>query len=122
VEQVNFFSERKKIADQYNQWLQENPQIKDCPFNVISYLESIGRLKNEFDMKVDKIKNPIIMAKKTITNADRIRNMTNEELAEILRNPCADRVAEEICDAQQSCRGCLLEWLQAEVKEGAENG
>lgn len=42
-----FFSERKELADQYEQWLKENPQIKDCPFNVISFLAGIGRLKSK---------------------------------------------------------------------------
>ena len=50
-----------------------------------------------------------------MTNADAIRNMTDEEFAEVLRKPCVERASEEMCDAQQSCRSCLLEWLQAEV-------
>ena len=41
------FSERKKLADQYEQWLKENQQAKDCPFNVISFLAGIGRLKSK---------------------------------------------------------------------------
>ena len=44
---VPMFKERKKLAKQYEQWLQENPQIKDSPFNVISFLAGIGRLKNK---------------------------------------------------------------------------
>ena len=54
VEQVNLFSERKKLADQYEQWKKENPRILDCPFSVISFLESIGRLKDKQDMEADK--------------------------------------------------------------------
>lgn len=65
---------------------------------------------------------------KPITNADRIRNMTDEELAEFLKNvngsyaePCM--VGEEDCKWEdypthdKGCKDCFLEWLQAEVEE-----
>ena len=42
---MNFFGERKKLEKQYYEWLKENPTAKDSPFNVISFLEGIGRLK-----------------------------------------------------------------------------
>lgn len=62
---------------------------------------------------------------KPITNADRIRNMTDEELADFLedvrrfgfKNLCCD---DDLCDSD-ACDCCVHEWLQAEVKEGAEN-
>ena len=49
---------------------------------------------------------------KPMTNADRIRNMTDEELAEYLVEIVKDAVfhSEEYQE--------WLEWLQAEVKEG----
>ena len=55
-----------------------------------------------------------------MTNADRIRNMTDEELAEFFKNhfSCA------FCDVRTStcgdddCKEMMLKWLQAEVKEG----
>ena len=40
------FKERKELEEQYKQWLKENPEVKDCPFNVITFLQSIGRLKD----------------------------------------------------------------------------
>jgi hypothetical protein len=66
-----------------------------------------------------------------VTNADRIRNMTDEELAEhILTTPayetcikfCKNR--EECCEImdmdndipEEWCKQCLLEWLQKEVE------
>lgn len=66
---------------------------------------------------------------KPMTNADRIRNMTDEELAEWIHNISHDNEAEEpnvcIYDLDQEKEivlydsyGDLLEWLQAEVKEG----
>ena len=66
-----------------------------------------------------------------VTNADRIRNMTDEELAEhIITTPayetcikfCKNR--EECCAImdmdndipEEWCKQCLLEWLQKEVE------
>lgn len=54
------------------------------------------------------------------TNADRIRNMSDEELAELLNN------ANIMCEwkkgnCERSCIECTLKWLQAEVKEGEED-
>jgi hypothetical protein len=57
-----------------------------------------------------------------MTNADRIRNMTDEELADFLeevrrlgfQNLCC---YDDFCDSD-ACDCCVHEWLQAEVKEG----
>ena len=65
---------------------------------------------------------------KKITNADRIRNMTDEELYKFLRYFGVCRICkhrkDEGCDnrgcTQEEVDGFLKEWLQAEVKEGAE--
>ncbi len=48
---MNFFSERKKLEEGYKQWLEENPTVADSPFNVICYLELIGRLKDRSEME-----------------------------------------------------------------------
>lgn len=32
------FGDRKKIEEAYKEWLKENPQVADCPFNVISFM------------------------------------------------------------------------------------
>ena len=69
---------------------------------------------------------------KPMTNADRIRNMSDEELAEWLHNMCDFDDDGEPCksiydlDKQREIviydsYGDLLQWLQAEVKEGAED-
>lgn len=64
------------------------------------------------------VPNPLPM-----TNADRIRNMTDEELAEFFSGRCDIRVGGiEICDSQHNCKDCFLKWLQVEVEEGAEHG
>lgn len=61
-----------------------------------------------------------------MTNADRIRNMTDEELAEYIYGvsegiaECVE--CEEDCDfcehEDEVCKNRMLKWLQAEVKEG----
>lgn len=41
-----FFNDRKKIANAYEEWLKENPEIKDCPFNVITFMVGEGLVKD----------------------------------------------------------------------------
>lgn len=56
-----------------------------------------------------------------MTNGDRIRNMTDEELEEIIRRvslhwePWCDRN----CEAGADCNDCLRKWLQQPVEEDA---
>lgn len=61
---------------------------------------------------------------KPMTNADRIRAMTDEELAdwiELLLCPenCPDEQMGEAC-ARTSCDGCWLSWLKSPVE--VDNG
>ena len=55
------------------------------------------------------------------TNADRIRSMTDEELAEWMAKYCERKTV--FCpnfgahDCQESCEQCLLGWLRTEVTE-----
>lgn len=51
------------------------------------------------------------------TNADRIRNMTDEELADIIAEGfCSGRL--DKCDNYKRCTDCTLDWLKEEVKDG----
>ena len=59
------------------------------------------------------------------TNADRIRSMTDEELAEFLYNVWEeqDTFSKEVCercgDTDIGCQpNCWLNWLRQEVKDG----
>ena len=54
---------------------------------------------------------------KPITNADRIRSMNDEELAEIIACPKGlfDRM--ECFDYSRNCEDCILEWLQQQAEE-----
>lgn len=49
------------------------------------------------------------------TNADRIRNMSDEELADILFDNCFEVMHTDRCPVG-TCKKCILEWLQSEVK------
>lgn len=53
------------------------------------------------------------------TNADRIRAMTDEELAHVLRNPCdiADHGPTGWCKERNCGYQCALEWLKQEVAD-----
>lgn len=55
------------------------------------------------------------------TNADRIRNMTDEELAVNMMCPNENGLAEIDCDKNDNCNcyECLLKWLRAESDERA---
>ena len=55
------------------------------------------------------------------TNADRIRSMTDEEMAEWMAKYCERKTV--FCpnfgahDCQESCEQCWLDWLRTEVTE-----
>lgn len=56
------------------------------------------------------------------TNADRIRAMTDEELAELIyrRHTCPPGKGYLDCKISDTCDKCWVDWLQQPVKEGAE--
>lgn len=75
----------------------------------IEYCEQCGYIKQQ------------CQCEKPQTNADRIRNMTDEELALVIMCPYDNLPGECTCeedDSRANCIKCCLEWLQAEVKEG----
>ena len=49
---------------------------------------------------------------KPMTNADRIRSMTDEELAKILGDKCICPPTSECANLCGDCVACWLEWLQ----------
>lgn len=58
------------------------------------------------------------MAKKPQTNADRIRSMTDEELAEVLFGSCIEHMDVDECShPEEACKSCVLDWLKAESEE-----
>ncbi len=53
------------------------------------------------------------------TNADRIRNASNEELADALFGSCLNLMHIDECpyaDEPGMCKKCILEWLQSEAE------
>lgn len=60
------------------------------------------------------------------TNADRIRNMSDEELASVLFDSCIESMNLEECPCsgeesdnnkiREKCKKCILEWLQSEAE------
>lgn len=56
--------------------------------------------------------------KKPQTNADRIRSMTDEDLAEVLFGSCIEHMGVEECShSEEACKSCVLEWLREESEE-----
>ena len=92
---VEEFMEQYKIVD------------SDHVYTNGSELVPIFRMRQWFEHLDSAIK----------TNADRIRSMTNEELAEFVENPNGKpwyRCGE--CK-WESCKECCLEWLKQEAKD-----
>ena len=60
--------------------------------------------------------------KTPMTNADRIRAMSDEELAELIyrRHTCPPGKGYLDCKISDTCDKCWVDWLQQPVKEGAE--
>ena len=54
-----------------------------------------------------------------ISNADRIRSMSDEELAMNMMCPNENGLGEIECDKSDNCNcyACILKWLQSEVEE-----
>lgn len=42
-----WFTARKELEIAYFKWLDENKEVEDCPFNVISFLEIKGLLDEQ---------------------------------------------------------------------------
>lgn len=52
-----------------------------------------------------------------MTNADRIRAMTDEELRELFMGDtvCEERICKPpYCDGREDCYDCILDWLKQE--------
>lgn len=93
----------------------DNVSQNDDTKNKVTSLEIIVRMidnKPYYDVKT--------------TNTDRIRNMSDEELASVLFDSCIESMNLEECPysseesdnnkIRERCKKCILEWLQSEVK------
>ena len=53
-----------------------------------------------------------------MTNGDKIRQMTNEELAELMNDePCPPMYRGTRCPEERNCLECWAEWLKMEAEE-----
>ena len=54
------------------------------------------------------------------TNADKIRAMSDEELAKFLQEPFCDKRTHEECTISYCgvCNQCVLDWLKQSAEEG----
>ena len=60
---------------------------------------------------------PTIKSAEPMTNADKIRHMTDEELAMLLQPTCPPCDRCHIGDEIKDCYKCWLDWLKQEVDE-----
>lgn len=59
--------------------------------------------------------------KSRVTNADHIRSMSDEELAQKLNGGCPPiRLNDEVCMVDKTCTQCWLDWLKLPYKEVSE--
>lgn len=81
--------------------------ISDEEAVELEYPHTLETLQSEMDVDY------------TPTNADRIRSMSDEELAMNMMCPNENGLAEIDCDKSDSCNcyECLLKWLQSESEE-----
>lgn len=94
----------------------------NCPPNIVQAKLNKGRIP--FDKCMDFTQKQ--------TNADRIRSMSDEELAELFyqfeslsdelkycknKTECEDLLDEGKTIPDNMCKKCLVEWLQSEVEE-----
>ena len=57
---------------------------------------------------------------KPVTNAQKIRAMSDEELSKVIREPFCDKRTHEECTVSYrgNCNQCVLDWLQQPAEEG----
>lgn len=58
-----FFSERKKLAEEYEKWISENKEILDCPLTIISWLVGEGWVSNK---KASELKSQLALTEKAL--------------------------------------------------------
>lgn len=89
--------------------------MKDCVSCVHEYLSPMSDTCRECGIAMLNYKEA---KPKRITNADRIRAMTDEELADYFSElSCWPHASKEVCRGMANCMDCWLGWLKEEVKE-----
>lgn len=75
-------------------------KFDDCPFRY------------DLDAQCSEFK------QKPMTNADKVRQMNDEELAEVIKNPCdiGNHIPTEWCASRSCGYQCSLDWLKGETE------
>lgn len=47
-----FFNSRRQLDELYQKFLEENPEVKDCSFSVISFLVGEGLINEEKALEI----------------------------------------------------------------------
>lgn len=74
-------------------------------------------LREALDMAVKALEDVTDTNVGKMTNADRIRSMTDEELANIIECPYGNPCFDEHLPCKGSCHDCLLIWLQMPAED-----
>ena len=87
-----------------------------CPYHQNKYEVCFedGECGEWLNIAADELEK---LAKKS--NGDRIREMTNSELAEIIT--CPYSIVTELCNEERNCEECWGEWLEKEWREIEED-
>ena len=84
--------------------------------NFAGSIESV-KLDGYGDGLITDVTMEITSSKFTTTNADRIRNMSDEELADTLFDSCLEVMHKDECHADVGmCKKCISNWLQSEAE------
>ena len=78
---------------------------------------SVCRFLEALDMAVKALEDVTDKDVGKMTNADRIRAMSDEELVVVMYHPFCDKRTDKECKAFGDCNQCALEWLQQPAGE-----
>lgn len=105
-------------AYEYSGFERDYPEVDDGFYlvkNGITYKVDLPMDKTRFTKRINILTGEVYYP----SNADRLRAMTDEELAEFLNNGCDVIAPSENCTkAFYDCKRCWLEWLKEEATDG----
>ncbi len=98
------------------------PEVAEDIKSILNNIERTQECNGETLVDIDELVNEILTINcykdEPHTNADRIRNMSDEELAEFLERhfSCEYECEAVKDDCACDCKGAIIYWLQSEVK------
>lgn len=94
----------------YDSWFEEN-WCEEPREEEMALIEAIKEnVKQDIKQEMERLRKE----QKTQTNADKIRSMTDEELARVMDMVCPPDTA---CNNGQQCIKCWIDWLKQPAKE-----